>query len=211
MKADIKLEDLRNTACAKNTFMQNETWRPVNGFESTYAISDKGRIKRLPGLVPAGQGRFRRAKETISLGRNAKGYRNFLITVLPYRKNHLIHRLVAEAFIPNPNSYPCINHKDGKRANNNVENLEWCTYSMNNQHAHDTGLNRTRKGFKAPEEHHAMFAKPVDYYDKHKKFIKRFNSAGAAARELKIRQSAVSQAALKDVKNPRKYMFKYVE
>lgn len=57
-----------------------------------------------------------------------------------------IHRWVAENFIPNPNNLPCVNHKDGDKWNNHPDNLEWCTYSQNIQHAFDTGLNVSRRG-----------------------------------------------------------------
>lgn len=57
-----------------------------------------------------------------------------------------IHRLVAEVFLENPNNYPCVNHKDGDKLNNRVENLEWCTRSQNTQHAIDTGLLKVSRG-----------------------------------------------------------------
>lgn len=57
-----------------------------------------------------------------------------------YRRS--IHRLVAEAFIPNPNNYPCINHKDENPSNNNIDNLEWCTYKYNANYG--TGVERQK-------------------------------------------------------------------
>lgn len=61
-----------------------------------------------------------------------------------------IHRLVADAFIPNPNRKPFVNHKDGNKVNNHVSNLEWCTQSENVKHAYDTGLIEAKRGL----EHH---------------------------------------------------------
>lgn len=66
-----------------------------------------------------------------------------------HHTNYMVHRLVAETFIPNPNNYPCVNHKDGNKHNNNVDNLEWCSYSYNTKHAIENGLMRSNtSGFK---------------------------------------------------------------
>lgn len=77
-------------------------------------------------------------------GLNGAGYLfvNLRVCTKPYPKYKMerVHRLIAKAFIPNPNNYPCINHIDGNKLNNNVSNLEWCTYSYNNIHALKIGL-----------------------------------------------------------------------
>ncbi len=61
-------------------------------------------------------------------------------------KTYYIHRLIAEAFIPNPNNYPCVNHINGDKTDNRVDNLEWCTYSHNNKEAYKLGLKKPHKG-----------------------------------------------------------------
>ena len=63
------------------------------------------------------------------------------------KKNILLHRIVATAFIANPDSLPCVNHRNGDKLDNRIENLEWCSYSYNNIHAYNMGLKRTRKRY----------------------------------------------------------------
>lgn len=78
---------------------------------------------------------------------NAKGY--YQIVMVDNFKNRItrkVHRLVAETFIPNPENKPTVNHKDGNKANNHIDNLEWTTYSENQQHAYDIGLCPKYKG-----------------------------------------------------------------
>lgn len=111
-----------------------EIWKPIATFENKYEISNKGRIKNI-------------ITNHIYKLTNKKGD---YFTVILYDKNHKksvrIHRLVAEAFIPNPNNYPCVNHKDLNKQNNCVDNLEWCTFSHNTKDAIQKGAN-TMNGF----------------------------------------------------------------
>lgn len=68
------------------------------------------------------------------------GYRNVLFSESGKTKQYLVHRLIAITFIPNPNDLPMVNHKDGNKLNNSVENLEWCTRSENTKHSYENGL-----------------------------------------------------------------------
>ena len=72
------------------------------------------------------------------------------VTLHPGNRRVTIHGLVAEAFVPNPDNLPQVNHKDGNKLNNNANNLEWCTRSHNGKHAYDTGLSKQYTG----QEHH---------------------------------------------------------
>jgi hypothetical protein len=114
------------------------------------------------------------------------------------RVKYPIHRLVALAFIPNPLDKPCVNHLDGNKLNNHVDNLEWCTYSENEKHSHDV------LGKKAPN------CKPVEVYHKDGLFIGTFDSLNEACRYT----GAQCSNAIKNIKGTRthaaNHVFKYV-
>ena len=118
-----------------------EEWKPINGFEGYYEISNIGRVKALKRVDIISRGRKSTKKERfLKCWLNNKGYPSTVLTINRERKDYLVHRLVAEHFIDNPNNYPIINHLDGIKTNCVYTNLQWCDYSMNQQHAYDNNL-----------------------------------------------------------------------
>ena len=119
--------------------MSKEIWKDINGFENKYQISNLGRVKSLNN----GKGFIR---ERILTNVLDKGYLMVCLCKNSKPKNYRNHRLVAQAFIPNPLNKPQINHINGIRNDNRIENLEWCTGSENMIHAFKTGLQVVPKG-----------------------------------------------------------------
>lgn len=122
----------------------NEVWEDIKDYEGYYQISTFGRVKSLDRLV-SGKRSNQKLKGRILKQSAKKANRNYKRYVVSLSKNSkckhfMAHRLVAQAFIPNPENKPEINHKDGNPLNNNVENLEWATHKENLDHAYKTGL-----------------------------------------------------------------------
>lgn len=116
-----------------------ETWRPVKGYEGIYEVSDLARVRSLDHYVEcdtkAGYHLKRFFKGKILVPKKDKNQYLFVnLSVNRKIKAARIHRLVAEAFIPNPDNLPCINHKDENKQNNLPSNLEWCTVLYNNRY-----------------------------------------------------------------------------
>ena len=108
-----------------------EIWRDIEGFDG-YQISNEGRVRS-----------FKRGKEKILKAQINKGYLQLELRKNGVRKKEFIHRLVAQAFIPNPQNLPEVNHKDENKTNNCVENLEWCDRKYNVNYG--TGVQRRAK------------------------------------------------------------------
>ena len=116
-----------------------ETWKDVTGYEGLYQVSSLGKIKSLDRSVVNDAGMTMNLKGKI-LSAKVCGYRYAQVGLQKNgsRKVYSVHRLVAQAFIPNPYNYDCVNHKDHNIENNCVDNLEWCTQEYNNQHRKNT-------------------------------------------------------------------------
>lgn len=101
-----------------------EIWKDVKGYEGLYQVSDLGNVRSLnfnrKGYV-----------QNLLLQKNNNGYLTVMLTLHGKQKRLSVHRLVAEAFIPNPCDLPCVNHLDESFTNNRASNLEWCTQAYN--------------------------------------------------------------------------------
>lgn len=117
-----------------NTFvMEKEIWKSVVGYEGKYQVSNKGRVRSL------NYHREKRIKIMKSRIMDS-GYEDIRLCENGKNKAHLMHRLVAKAFIPNPDNKRCVNHIDGDKSNNLLDNLEWVSYQENTDHALENDL-----------------------------------------------------------------------
>lgn len=147
-----------------------EEWKPVKGYETRYEVSNMGRVRNHDGLILTPIER--------------RGYLCLNFCVNGVRKDMKIHRLVAEAFIPNPDELPFINHKDEDKHNNQADNLEWCTAKYNcNYGTHNLrvsiGLTGKKKNWSDDgiEKIRKLRSKPVVGIHKNTGEIIRFSSA----------------------------------
>lgn len=148
----------------------NEEWRDVVGFEGLYLVSNLGNI-------------FSKSKKRLLKFKNNKGYYNVSLSKNGKPHHKIVHRLVAEAFIPNPEGFREINHKDEDKTNNHVDNLEWCDSKYN--------LNYGNRRLIAAEH----TKKPVFQCDMCGNIIKEWSGAIDASKALKINFRGISRCA----------------
>lgn len=117
--------------------MDNEKWRPVVGYEGFYEVSDCGNMRSLDRYAGSrvGNGKFINGQNLNKPIDNKSGYRYVSLNKKGKGRSTRIHRIVALAFIPNPDKLPQVNHIDGDKSNNCVSNLEWCNNRENITHA----------------------------------------------------------------------------
>jgi len=153
-----------------------EIWKDIEGFNGKYAISNKGRVLSKARDVRNHTGIIH--KEDYIL-KQRKDYKGYMRVDLDNKKMLAVHRLVAKAFIPNLEGKPQVNHIDGDKINNNVENLEWCTNQENQLHAVRMGLNDHSKYDSGKPKRKVL---QIDM--KTNEVIKIFNSISEAARAV---------------------------
>lgn len=121
-----------------------ELWKDIDGYEGIYQVSNLGRVKSLDRTLLGKNSIEYKVKGKIrKISCIGKGYQKIQLSKEGNSKNFLIHRLVAQAFIPNPENLPIVNHIDGNKTNNHIGNLEWVSSSKNINHAISIGLRKT--------------------------------------------------------------------
>lgn len=117
------------------------SWKSINSYEQSYEINDEGKIRSITRLTLTIKGTYKLVKGRILIPKlHNNGYLFITLSKNGQTKNYYIHRLVAEAFIPNPEFKPIVNHINGIKSDNTLENLEWVTISENVNHAYAIGL-----------------------------------------------------------------------
>lgn len=169
--------------------MQNEIWKPVVGYEGLYEVSNFGNVKRLEKLVKHAKGGLSRIKEKILLqSKDRRGY-NRLVLTKENHQTHRVHTIVAKAFIENVDNKPIVNHIDGNKINNKVDNLEWVTKSENELHAYRIGLKKS--GNIGSKCHWAKFTKE-QIIEIRKEYKPTRNSIGDLAKKYGVKWDTIS-------------------
>lgn len=185
-----------------------EVWKDIEGYEGLYQVSNKGRVKRLERVTADKNGRKYHKKEKILKGRlnRSGGYLRVNLHDNKGRRNHLaVHRLVAKAFIPNPEDKPQVNHKDEVKTNNCVENLEWMTNKENINYG--TRNERMTKALR----NHVAFSKTVVQYSKAGELIEVYPSINEVERQLGFAHSNIIKVIQGKRKTCGGFVWKYVE
>lgn len=190
--------------------MEEEIWKTIFGWDGYYLVSNMGNVKSIDRYVirPNGVKVFVRGVN-IKKSINKHGYLFVNLTKGNKCKSTLVHRLVASAFIPNPENKPYVNHKNFNRTDNNPSNLEWCTPKENTQHALTYGR-CTKPMLGVFNENHPS-SKTVYQYFKNGDFISSFTSCSEAARAVSGSRNKISDAALRcsNKKSYRGYRWSY--
>lgn len=184
-------------------------YKNIIGYEGLYKISEYGNIIHLSRKIKSSRStsgyRITKEKE-LKVQINKYGYKNILLAdINGIRKHHLIHQLVAKAFLKNPNNYISINHKDENKINNHYSNLEWCTIRHNNLY------NNRQQKINEKLRNTIKTRKPILQYDLNMNFIQEFQSINEACRQLDIFKYPLSQCCNNKKKNYKGYIWKFKE
>ena len=187
--------------------MEKEVFRDVLGYEGLYQVSNYGRVKSLErkNIFYCGLRKERLERPTkekiLNYNKSNRGYLQVCLTKDGKSKTYTVHRLVAKAFLPNLKNKKQVNHIDGNKENNSIDNLEWVTSSENNKHAFITGLNKP----------HNM--RKVNQYDLQGNFIKQWNSITDFLKEndLNLKNSNITTCCKGKRKNAYGFIWKYAD
>lgn len=165
--------------------MASEIWKPIPGYEGLYDASDIGNVKNA------------RTGKMLKLQNSGNGYFKVKFSCGGKVSTHWVHRLVAEAFLPNEGGLPVVDHKDGNKRNNAVDNLEWCSHKENSVRAYEKGFTPKAPTFYGERHHNHVLSQ------KQALEIKTLYATKAYSQRQLARQYGVSQTTVKMIVNNR--------
>lgn len=191
--------------------MENEEWRAIEGIPG-FQVSNMGRVRSLDRICTRIMGdgrpnkRYFKGRDVPQKINKSGGYVIVKMYANGKTNTEYVHRLVASAFIPNPNNYRCVNHKDENKTNNRADNLEWCTHKYNNNYGtKPMRLSKVRKGMIRP-----TLRKAIDCFDYSTgEYITTYPAIIVAHKTLGIPQGSIMRVLSGKRKKAHGYSFKY--
>ena len=181
--------------------MENEIWRPIKSYEGLYEVSNLGRIRSLGRITNYANGEKHLWKGRImKIRKDKKGYLICNLSKNSKCKTFRVHRLVAQAVIPNPDNLPIINHKDENPSNNHVEKLEWCDAKYNTNYG--TAIQR-----RAEKRSRTVLQISKEYNE----VIAEYSSLAEVGRQTVFDFSTISKCCRGEIKTAYGFKWKYKE
>lgn len=179
--------------------MKEEIWKKIKGYEEYYEISNYGKVRRIK-YEDCSHIKTHTLPYYLKPRKDKDGYLKYTLVDKMKSKSFIAHRLVAIHFIPNPENKPTVNHKDGNKLNNYVDNLEWATQKEQNKHALETGL-RIMKNNK--------LSKVVLQYDLQGNLLKEYKSSNDAGRINNYSSGHIRDCCRGNMKTYKGFIWKY--
>lgn len=188
--------------------MQNEIWKDVPGYSGLYQVSNLGRVKSIERY----DAKKHRVKERILKQANRGNGYKVVVLFSNGHKMYAVHRLVALAFIPNPDGLPQINHKNEIKTDNRAENLEWCTPKQNaNVGTVRERISESRKKSLRCKEDAEKRKRPILQYDLMGNIIRRYDSISEAkkANGIPVNNGSINACLKGKLKTAYNYVWRY--
>ena len=191
--------------------MKQEIWKDIEGYEGMYQVSNLGRVKALDRRDNKGKLQKEKLRK---FGTKKDGYKIISLSKNNKLKSYVLHRIVAKAFVPNPDNLPEIDHINGIRDDNRVENLRWCTRQQNNSYPEtrrNNSLAQKRRFERDPLERLKTISRqcPVYLVSETGEILKRYEYVREAADDLHVHASNISACCRGKIQQILGYRFKY--
>lgn len=187
--------------------MQEEIWRDIKGFEGLYQVSNLGRVKSVERLTIRNGRNYPIKEKLLSLHHDKDGYIVVSLSNLGKSSPYKVHRLVCEAFLPNPENKPCVDHISTIKDDNRVENLRWCTHkeNCNNPISHQKLLNTIQPRYSKDNPN----AKAIIQFTTNGEVIRKWNCMDDAAKAFNVHYIGISKCCRGVLKTAYGYVWKY--